>query len=66
MHTTQTNVRPFDVLRVPFDIVFILFDHCHNPERSLLKYMFYTNAYVSGHRRSPDMILSTFEATFQD
>ena len=42
MLTPRTNVHPFDSLRTPFDIFLnALFDHGHNSERSLLKYMFY-------------------------
>ena len=40
MLVKRADVHLFGILRIPFDIDFdALFDHGHNPERSLLRYM---------------------------
>ena len=63
MLITPTNVHPFAISRVPFDIVVnALFDHGHKPERSLQqKHVLKKYAQTSGPKMPPDMILNAFD-----
>ena len=63
----RTEIDPFCFLRTLFDIVFTaVSEYGYNSERSLLKYMFYKYAHISGTQGSPDMIVSAFDLKFQN
>ena len=61
----RTEMHPFCILKRPFDIVFnFVSDYGYNLERSPHKSVFYKYAYISAHRKVPDLISSAFDVKF--
>ena len=63
----QTEMHPCCILRSPFDTVSnALFEYSYNPGRPLQTNSFHKCSHISSPKRSPDMILKTFDMKFHE